>query len=65
MCKFGNKNVFLTLVFLVEFFFEFPIFSINRKWGFSIFLKSFLGLITHIFKLFQTVQIPKGMFKIC
>ena len=67
MCKFGNKNVFLkhcgilVIFFFFFFFFDFPIFSIYRKWEFSFFLKifsaTFVGLITHIIKLFQTVQI--------
>ena len=69
MCKFGNKNVFLTLWHFWWNFFDFPNFSIYRKWDFSIFLKSFpqrfFGLITCIIKLFQTVQIQKCRFKIC
>ena len=69
MCKFGNKNVFLTLWhFWWIFSFDFPI-SIYRKWEFSILIKivaaTFSGLITHIIKLFQTVQIQKGRFKNC
>ena len=39
MCKFGNKIVLNTVAVLVEFVFDFPIFSIYRKWEFSIFLK--------------------------
>ena len=71
MCKFGNKNVFLMLwhFFLDFIFFDFPIFSIYRKWEFSIFPKivsaTIFGLITHIIKLFQTVQIQKARFNIC
>ena len=54
--------------FFFFFFFDFPIFSIYRKWEFSIFPKivsaTIFGLITHIIKLFQTVQIQKARFKI-
>ena len=68
MCKFGSKNVFLTLLHFWWIFFDFPIFSICRKWEFSVFLKivseTFFGLITHIIKLFQTVQIQNVRFKI-
>ena len=64
MCKFGNKNVFLMLWHLWWNLFDFPIFSIYRKWKFSIFPKivsaTIFGLITHIIKLFQTVQIQKA-----
>ena len=35
VCKFGNKNVFLMLLHFLWIFFDFPIFSINRKWEFS------------------------------
>ena len=37
MCKFGNKNVFLTLVFLVEFFssFQFSVLTENGDFQFS------------------------------
>ena len=61
MCKFGSKNVFLMLWhFFCGIFFDFPIFIIYRKWEFSIFPKivsaTIFGLITHIIKLFQTVQ---------
>ena len=61
MCKFGNKNVFLIKLwhFLWNFF-DFPIFSIYRKWEFSFFPKMIFGLITHIIILFQTVQIQKA-----
>ena len=69
MCKFGNKNVFLILWHFLWNFFDFPIFSIYRKLEFSIFPKivsaNFFCLITHIIKLFQTVQIQKDYFKIC
>ena len=72
MCTFGNKYVFLMLrhfFFFLWNFFDFPIFSIYRKWEFSIFPKidsaTIFGLITHIIKLFQTVQIQKARFKIC
>ena len=68
MCKFGNKNVFLMLCHCLWKFFDFPIFSIYRKLEFSIFPKivsaTIFGLITDIIKLFQTVQIQKGNFKI-
>ena len=64
MCKFGNKNVFLTLWHFWWNFFDFQVFSIYRKWEFSIFPKivstTFFGLITHIIKLCQTVQIQKS-----
>ena len=50
MCKFGNKNVFLTLWHFWWNIFDFLIFSIYRKWEFSIFLKivsaTFFRLIT-------------------
>ena len=69
MCKFGNKNVFLMLWHFLLNFFDFPIFSIYRKWEFSIVPKivsaAIFGLITHIIKLFQTVPIQKARFKIC
>ena len=69
MCKFGNKNVFLMLWHSLWNFFDFPIFSIYRKLEFSIFRKivsaTIFGLITHIIKLFQTLQIQKANFKIC
>ena len=69
MYKFGNNNVFLTLSYFSWNVFDFPIFSIYRKWEFSIFLKivsaTFVGIITHIIKLFQNVQTQKGRFKIC
>ena len=39
MCKFGNKNVFLMLWHFLWNFFDFSIFSIYRKWEFSIFPK--------------------------
>ena len=68
MCKFGNKNVFLMLWHFLWNFFDIPIFSIYRKWEFSFFptlvSTKFFGLITHIIKLFQTVQIQKSRFKI-
>ena len=69
MCKFGNKNVFLMLWHFFWIFFDFPIFSIYRKLEFSIFPQivsaTTFGLIRHIIKLFQTVQIQKANFKIC
>ena len=69
MFKFGNKNVFLMLWYFLWHFFDFPIFSIYRKLEFSIFPKivsaTIFGLITHIIKLSQTVQIKKANFKIC
>ena len=69
MCKFGNKNVFLMLWHFLWNFFDFLIFSIYRKLEFSIFPKivsaTIFGLITHIIKLFQTVQIQIANFKIC
>ena len=69
MCKFGNKNVFLMLWHFLWNFFDFPIFSIYRKLEFSIFPKivsaTIFGLITHIVKLFETVQIQKANFKFC
>ena len=69
MCKFANKNVFLMLWHFLWIFFDFPVFSIYRKWEFSFFPKivsaTIFGLITHIIKLFQTVQIQKARFKIC
>ena len=69
MCKFGYINVFLVLWHFLWNFFDFPIFSIYRKLEFSIFPKivsaAIFGLITHIIKLFQTVQIQKANFKIC
>ena len=68
MCKFGIKNVFLMLWHFLWNFFDFPIFSIYRKWEFSMFPKivsaMIFGLITHITKLFQTVQIQMARFKI-
>ena len=68
MCKFGNKNVFLMLCHFLWKFFDFPIFSIYRKLEFSIFPKivsaTIFGLITHIIKLFQAVQIQKANFEI-
>ena len=68
MCKFENKNVFLMLCHFLWIFFDFPIFSIYRKLEFSIFPKivsaTIFGLITHIIKFFQTVQIQKANFKI-
>ena len=69
MCKFGNKNLFLMLWHFLWNFFDFPIFSIYKKWEFSVFPKivseTIFVLITHIIKLFQTVQIQKARFKIC
>ena len=69
MCKFGNKNVFLMLWHFLWNFFDYPIFSITEKWEFSIFPKivsaTIFGLITHIIKLFQNVQIQKARFRIC
>ena len=69
MCKFVNKNMFLTLWHLCWIFFDFPIFSIYKKWEFSFFPKivsaTFIGLNTHIIKLFQTVQFQKARLKIC
>ena len=69
MCKFGNKNLFLMLWHFLWNFFDFPIFSIYKKWEFSVFPKivseTIFVLITHIIKLFQTVQIQKATFKIC
>ena len=70
MCKFGKKkNVFLMLWHFLWNFFDFPFFSIYRKLEFSIFPQivsaTTFGLITHIIKLFQTVQIQKANFKIC
>ena len=69
MCKFGSKNVFVTRWHFWWIFFDFPIFSIYRKRKFSVFLKivsaTFFGLITHIIKLFQTVQSQKARFEIC
>ena len=69
MCKFGNKNLFLMLWHFLWNFFDFPIFSIYRKWEFSVFPKvvseTIFGLITRIIKLFQTVQIQKARFNIC
>ena len=69
MCKFGNKTVFLMPWHFLWNFFDIPIFSIYRKLEFSIFPKivsaTIFGLITHIIKLFQTVQIQKANFKIC
>ena len=68
MCRFGNKNVFLMLWHFLWNFFDFPIFSIYRKLEFSMFSKivsaTIFDLITHIIKLFQTVQIQKARFKI-
>ena len=68
MCKFGNKNVFLMLWhFFVEFF-RFSNFQHLQKVGILIFPKivsaTIFGLIIHIIKLFQTVQIQKARFKI-
>ena len=64
VCKFGNKNVFLMLWHFLWNFFDFPIFSIYRKWEFSIFPKivsaTIFGLITHIINLFQTVRFQKA-----
>ena len=55
--------------FFLFVFFDFPIFSIYRKWEFSIFLNivssTFFCLITHIINLFQTMQIQTGRFKAC
>ena len=69
MCKFGNKNVFLMLWHFLWNFFDFLIFSITEKWEFSIFPKivsaTIFGLITHIIKLFQNVQIQKTRFNFC
>ena len=69
MCKFGNKNVFLMLWHFLWIFFVFPIFSIYRKWEFSIFPKivsaTIFGLIAHIITPFQTVPIQKSRFKKC
>ena len=39
MCKFGNKNLFLMLWHFLWNFFDFPIFSIYKKWEFSVFPK--------------------------
>ena len=67
MCKSGNKNVFLMLWQFLWNFFDFSIFSIYRKWEFSMFSKivsaTIFGPITHIIKLFQTVQFQKARFK--
>ena len=69
MCKFGNKKLFLMLWHFLWNCFDFPIFSIYKKWEFSVFPKivseTIFLLITHIIKLFQTVQIQKARFKIC
>ena len=72
MCKFGNKNVFLTLWhfwWIFFFFLCYSNFKYYRNCELSIFLKivsaTFLGLITHIIKLFQSVQIQKVRFRIC
>ena len=63
-----QKCVLDAVAFLWNFF-DFPIFSIYRKLEFSIFPQivsaTTFGLITHIIKLFQTVQIQKANFKIC
>ena len=63
-----RKCVLDAVAFFVDFF-DCPIFSIYRKLEFSIFPKivsaTIFGLITHIIKLFQTVQIQKANFKIC
>ena len=68
MRKFGNKSVFLIPWHFLWNLFDFPIFSIYRKSDFSMFPKivsaTIFGLITHIIKLFQTVQIQKAMLKI-
>ena len=68
MCRFGNKNVFLMLWHFLWNCFDFPIFSIYRKLEFSMFSKivsaTIFDLITHIIKIFQTVQIQKARFKI-
>ena len=66
----GKQKCFLNSVsFLVHFFFNFQIFCIDSKWEFSIFPKivsaTCFGLITHIIKLFPTVQIQKARLKIC
>ena len=69
MCKFGNKNLFLMLWHFLWNFFDFPIYSIYKKWEFSVFPKivseTIFVLLTHIIKLFQAVQIQKARFKIC
>ena len=70
VCKFGNKNVFLTHLSGM-FSINFSNFQYVQKMVIFItmFLKTSLrnvfGLITHIIKLFQTVHIQKGRFKIC
>ena len=64
MCKFGNKNVFLAVAFLVEFF-RFSNFQYSQNMGIFNFSKSFPFWITPIIKLFQSVQIQKARLKIC
>ena len=66
MCKFRNKNVFLMLWhFLCGFFsiFQFSAFTENRKFPKTVSATIF-GLIIHIIKFFQTVQIQIARFKI-
>ena len=64
MCKFGNKNVFLMLWHFLWIFFPFSNFQHLQKMGIFNFPKivsaTIFGLIKHIIKLFQTVQIQKA-----
>ena len=68
MCKFGSKNVFLMLWHFLWIFFLFFNFQHLQKMGILIFRKivsaTIFGLIIHIMKLFQTMQIQKARFKI-
>ena len=61
VCKLGNKNVLLTLFIFGGFFsnFQFSIFTENGNFHFfpKIVSATCFVLITHIIKLFQTVQI--------
>ena len=46
-------------------FFDFPFFFVFTENGNLKFSATCFGLITHIIKLFQTVQIQKARLKIC
>ena len=67
VCKLGNKNVFLhcnSVSYLVKFF-QFSNFLYLQKLFPKTVFASCFGLITHIIKLFQTVQTQKARLKIC
>ena len=69
VCKFGNKNVFLTLCHFLWIFFSISHLQYLQKMGiFNFSLNRFCNvfdLIKNIIKLFQTVLIQTARLKIC